>query len=147
MRAIGIGIVGLACLLARGGDALAARGLPRERAATGPAAEVQMIGDGRGRAAFRPAALTVTPGTTVRFVNVWGGPHNVVFWPDSMPPGAAELLDAAMPRRMARLAGPLLTLPNETYDITMPPTVPPGRYRGYCLPHLALGMTIAITVR
>jgi plastocyanin len=109
--------------------------------------EIQMIGDGRRRAAFEPAALTVTPGATLRFINVSGGPHNVVFWPDSVPPGAADLLDAAMPNRMARLSGPLATQPNEAYEIPVPPTAPPGRYRAYCLPHLAMGMTIAITVR
>src|SRR2546426_427397 len=32
------------------------------------------------KAAFEPATLTIAPGTTVRFINVSGGPHDVAFY-------------------------------------------------------------------
>src|SRR5438034_11464442 len=39
--------------------------------------EVKMTGNGTTKAAFEPAALTIKAGSTVRFINVSGGPHNV----------------------------------------------------------------------
>src|SRR2546426_8571447 len=41
--------------------------------------EVKMTGNGTTKAAFEPATLTIAPGTTVRFINVSGGPHDVAF--------------------------------------------------------------------
>src|SRR2546421_1513308 len=38
--------------------------------------EVKMTGNGTTKAAFEPAALTIKAGSTVRFINVSGGPHN-----------------------------------------------------------------------
>lgn len=115
-------------------------------AATGTVVEVRMVGTGT-TAAFEPAQLTISPGTTVRFVNVSGGPHNVGFWGDSIPAGAAPVLNAAMAgRTMGDLMGMMVTAPNETYDISFA-GAPTGLYKGYCLPHLALGMVIGITVQ
>jgi len=62
-------------------------------APTGPVVEVKMTGNGTNLAAFVPKTLQIAPGTTVRFVNVSGGPHNVAFYADSIPAGAAALLD------------------------------------------------------
>ncbi|MBI1966523.1 MAG: plastocyanin [Gemmatimonadetes bacterium] len=115
-------------------------------AAGGAVVEVKMTGDGSTKAAFEPATLTVAPGTTVRFVNVTGGPHNVAFWGDSIPTGAAAVLNAAMANRMDNLSGPFLTQPNESYDISFT-GAPTGKYTGFCLPHLALGMKLMITVQ
>ena len=115
-------------------------------AATGPVVEVKMTGNGSTIAAFAPATLKIAPGTTVRFVNVSGFPHNVGFWGDSIPAGAATVLNAAMANRIDNLSGPFLTQPNETYDVSFA-GAPTGTYKGFCLPHLMLGMKIAITVR
>lgn len=115
-------------------------------AAGGPVVEVQMTGNGSTLAAFEPAALTIAPGTTVRFINASGGPHNVAFWGDSIPGGAAAVLNAAMANRMDNLGGPFLTQPNETYDVSFA-GAPTGAYKGFCLPHLALGMKLTITVQ
>ena len=115
-------------------------------AAGGPVVEVRMTGDGSTKAAFEPATLTIAPGTTVRFINVSGGPHNVAFYGDSIPAGAATVLNAAMANRMDNLSGPFATAPNETYDISFA-GAPTGRYKGFCLPHVAMGMKIAITVQ
>lgn len=115
-------------------------------AAAGPVVEVKMTGNGSTVGLFEPATLTIAPGTTVRFINVSGGPHNIAFWGDSIPAGAAAILNANMPNRMDNLSGPFATQPNETYDVSFA-NAPTGTYKGYCLPHLALGMRIKITVK
>ncbi len=115
-------------------------------AAAGPLIEVRMTGDGTRKAAFEPSVLTVTPGTTVRFVNVSGGPHNVAFWPESLPPGGAAALKASMPNQMTTLTGPFLTQANDHYDVAFT-GAPVGLYKGYCQPHIVLGMRVAIIVK
>ena len=115
-------------------------------AAGGPVVEVRMTGDGSTKAAFEPATLTIAPGTTVRFINASGGPHNVAFYGDSIPTGAATVLNAAMANRMDNLSGPFVTAPNEAYDISFA-GAPAGTYKGFCLPHVAMGMKLAITVQ
>lgn len=115
-------------------------------AAMGPVVEVKMTGDGSTKAAFEPNTLTVAPGTTVRFINVSGFPHNVAFYADSIPAGAAAALNAGMPNRMDNLSGPFLIGPNETYDVSFA-GAPAGSYRSYCLPHIALGMAMTIKVQ
>jgi plastocyanin len=112
----------------------------------GAVVEVKMTGNGTTLAAFEPAKLTVKAGTTVRFINVSGGPHNVAFYADSIPKGGAEALKKGMPNAMGDLTGPFLTQPNEKYDVSFV-GAPAGVYKGFCLPHVALGMTIAITVQ
>jgi plastocyanin len=123
---------------------------PTETPAAAPTAggnvvEVKMTGDGSTKAAFDPDHLTISPGTTVRFVNVSGWPHNVSFWPDSIPAGGADVLKAAMPNQMADLQGELMLTQDQTYEISFA-GAPAGEYKGYCVPHLALGMRIWITV-
>ncbi len=61
---------------------------------------------------YVPDQLTIKAGDVVRFHNVSGGPHNVSFWGDSIPSGAADALKAGMPDQMAPLEGSLLTEPN-----------------------------------
>jgi plastocyanin len=114
-------------------------------AAAAPIVEVKMTGNGTTQAAFQPSVLSIKSGTIVRFITVSGGPHNVTFDPDSIPAGAAAALRAGMPNTMGDLTGPFLTKPNETYDLSFA-GAPAGTYKGYCMPHVALGMTIAIKV-
>ena len=108
--------------------------------------EVKMTGDGTTKAAFEPATLSIATGTTVRFINVSGGPHDIAFWADSVPKGGAAALKKGMANQMSDLMGPFLQQPNEKYDVSFA-GAPAGVYRGYCLPHLALAMKIAITVK
>ncbi len=115
-------------------------------AATGPVVEVKMTGNGSTRAAYEPSTLTIAPGTTVRFINVSGGPHNIAFWQDSVPASGAAALNANMTNTVDNLSGPFLTSPNETYDVSFANT-PAGTYKGYCTPHLTLGMKLTITVQ
>lgn len=94
---------------------------------------------------FSPANLTIKQGDVVKFHNVSGGPHNVEFYPDSIPAGAADVLNSAMADRTGPLAGPLLVEPNAVYTISFA-GAPTGEYKYYCLPHHALGMKGTITV-
>jgi plastocyanin len=112
----------------------------------GAVVEVKMTGNGTTLAAFEPNKLTIKTGTTVRFINVSGGPHNVAFYGDSVPKGGAEALKKGMPNAMGDLMGPFLTQPNEKYDVAFT-GAPAGKYRAYCLPHVALGMAMTITVQ
>ena len=112
----------------------------------GPVVEVKMTGNGSTRAAFEPSTITVPAGATVRFTNVSGGPHNITFWSDSVPAGGAAALNAGMKNTVDNLSGPFLTQPNETYEVSFA-NAPKGTYKGYCTPHLTLGMKIAITVQ
>jgi plastocyanin len=136
--------------LACGGEKQAsqtpAAGTPGTPAATGPVVEVKMTGNGTNVAAFEPKALTIAPGTTVRFINVSGGMHNIAFWGDSVPAGGAAALAAGMANTIDNMQGAFLMNANETYDVSFA-NAPQGVYKGYCVPHVALGMKIAITVQ
>ncbi len=118
---------------------------PAAATSTGPVVEVKMTGNGSTRAAFEPNTITIPAGATVRFTNVAGGPHNITFWSDSLPAGGAAALNAGMKNTVDNLSGPFLTQPNETYDVSFA-NAPKGTYKGYCTPHLTLGMKIAIKV-
>ena len=113
--------------------------------ATGTTHDVQMLGDASGYK-FNPASITIKRGDAVRWTMVSGGPHNVTFWPDSIPSGAQAALSANMPGTTAPLTGPLLLTPNQTYTVSFA-NVPAGTYKYYCTPHLALGMKAAIQVQ
>ena len=112
----------------------------------GAVVEVKMTGNGTSQASFEPNKLTIKTGTTVRFINVSGGPHNVAFYGDSVAKGGADALKKGMPNPMGDLTGPFLTQPNEKYDVSFA-GAPAGVYKGYCMPHVALGMHITITVQ
>jgi len=106
-------------------------------AATGPVVEVKMTGNGTTVAA---------PGTTVKFINVSGGMHNIAFWGDSIPAGAAAPMAVGMPNTIDNMSGPFLMNANDTYSVSFA-NAPKGTYKGYCVPHVALGMKITITVQ
>ncbi len=94
---------------------------------------------------FVPERLTVSPGDTVTFVMTSGGPHNVAFWPDSLPPGAAPILGTGLPEPIDTLMGPLLVSEGAPYTVVFG-AVPAGRYPDDCLPHLGSGMRAEIVV-
>jgi len=114
-------------------------------AAGGTTHDVNMVLEG-STYKYVPDQLTIKSGDVVRFHNVSGGPHNVSFWADSIPGGAAEVLKAGMPDQMAPLEGSLLTEVNATYSVNFA-KAPAGEYKFYCLPHLALGMRGKLTVQ
>jgi plastocyanin len=121
------------------GDSAAAPGQAAPApAATGKTHDVNMVLDG-SKYKYDPDNLTIKSGDVVRYHNKSGGPHNVSFWPDSIPSGAADALKKNMPNQMAPLEGPLLTEPAVVYEVSFA-GAPKGDYKFYCLPHLALGM-------
>jgi plastocyanin len=113
-------------------------------AAMGATHDVNMVMEGTSYM-YVPAQLTIKAGDVVVFHNVSGGPHNVQFYPDSIPAGAQEVLAAAMPNQMSPLAGELLVEPNATYTISFA-GAPAGEYHFMCLPHLAMNKKGVITV-
>jgi plastocyanin len=114
-------------------------------AGTGKSHDVNMVLDG-SKYKYDPENLTIQSGDVVRFHNKSGGPHNVSFWADSIPKGAADVLKKNMPNQMAPLEGPLFTEPNAVYEVSFA-GAPKGDYKYYCLPHLALGMKAKLTVQ
>jgi plastocyanin len=113
-------------------------------ATTGTTHDVKMEFDGK-TSRFVPAVLTIKTGDVVNFHNTSGGPHNVAFWADSIPAGAAAVLTAAMPNQMQPLSGSMLVEQDAVYTISFA-GAPVGEYKIYCLPHLAMGMRAVLTI-
>ncbi len=111
----------------------------------GAVVEIKMVGSGTSFR-YEPATFTVPAGGTARFINVEGGPHNVAFYGDSIPSGTADKLNAAMSNRMDNLSGPFLVTVNDHYDVSFA-GLPAGAYKGFCTPHVALGMKFTATVQ
>jgi len=106
---------------------------------------IEMVGDASGYR-FVPNSVTIRVGQTVRFVNKIGGPHNITFWPDSIPGGAQRPLQAGMQNTSGPLTGPLLINAGDATTVSFV-GVAPGTYKFYCMPHLALGMRGQIIVQ
>lgn len=113
--------------------------------ATGTVHEIRMELR-NGNYIYDPANLTIKVGDTVRWINISGFPHNVSFYPNQIPPGAAEFLGRAMPNQMSPLNGPLFTDSLATYEINFA-GAPTGTYGYFCIPHEALGMKGTLTVQ
>ena len=149
----GMALVLAACGGEKKGDDQAAKApdqaAPADAAATpagtGATHDVNMILEGTvGK--FEPEHLTIKAGDIVRFHNKQGGPHNVQFYPDSIPSGAQAVLDAAMPDKMGPLASPLMAEQDAVYQMSFA-GAPAGAYKFYCLPHQAMGMKGEITIK
>jgi plastocyanin len=106
---------------------------------------IEMVGDAGGYR-FVPSSVTVHVGDVVRFVNKIGGPHNITFWPDSIPAGAQQRLQSNMQNTSGPLTGPLLINSGDATTVSFA-GVPSGTYKFYCMPHLALGMKGQIIVQ
>jgi plastocyanin len=85
---------------------------------------------------FSPARVTARPGDVLLFRAVTGTPHSIVFEGGKLSGGAREALNGAMTRRAADLSSPLLTPDGAEYRMTVP-SLPPGSYEFFCLPHRA----------
>jgi len=151
MRAMTM-VAGMALALAACGkgeqkpaDQAPAGGPAAAPAATGATHEVGMEFDGKvGK--FVPAELTIKAGDVVKFVIKSGPPHNVAFYADSIPAGAADVLNKAMTETMGPLAGPMKVGVGESYEISFA-GAPAGQYKYFCTPHLPFGMKATITVQ
>ncbi len=118
---------------------------PTPGVVTGAMHEIRMLGTDDGRFIYEPASLLIKVGDHVRWINVSGGPHNVAFYPDRIPPGAGDFLQAAMTRRIGDLAGELLFEANAVFEIGFA-GAPPGTYDYFCTPHEMLGMKGQLTI-
>ena len=113
-------------------------------AMTGKTWDVDMNFDGK-LGTYTPAELTIKVGDVVNFHNKTGFPHNVVFNADSIPAGAAAVLDAAMADKVASLTGPMEVDQDAVYSVSFA-NAPVGTYAYHCLPHVAFKMHGKITV-
>ncbi|HQR18926.1 MAG TPA: plastocyanin/azurin family copper-binding protein [Gemmatimonadales bacterium] len=107
-------------------------------ATTGTTYDVSMEFDGKVYH-YIPSELKIKSGDVINFHNKSGGPHNVSFWADSIPAGAAAVLGANMPNQMQPLSGSMIVEQDAVYTISFA-GAPEGEYKFYCLPHLAMGM-------
>lgn len=85
---------------------------------------------------FSPGRVTARPGDILLFRAVSGTPHSIVFEGGKLSGGSREALNGAMARRSADLSSPLLTPDGAEYRLTVP-SLPPGAYEFFCLPHRA----------
>ncbi len=113
-------------------------------AATGASHEVDMEFDGKA-ARFVPEKMTIKSGDVIKFVVKTGPPHNVGFYADSIPAGAADVLGKNMTETMAPLTGPMKVGIGESYEVSFA-GAPAGDYRYFCTPHIPFGMHGTITV-
>ena len=144
----GMAALALAACGGKGGEKpadQAAPAAPAAPAATGTSHEVGMEFDGK-TARFAPAELTIKSGDVVKFVTKSGPPHNVAFYSDSIPAGAADVLNKAMTETMGPLTGPMKIGMGDSYEISFA-GAPTGEYKYFCTPHLPFGMKAKITVQ
>ncbi|WP_425499645.1 plastocyanin/azurin family copper-binding protein [Halogeometricum luteum] len=95
--------------------------------------------------AFDPKTVTVSAGTTVRWVNDSEVGHTVTAYGDRIPTEAAYFASGGFEsERAARndVSGGLLAT-DETYEHTFDIT---GTYEYVCIPHESSGMTGTVTV-
>ena len=122
---------------------------PKQLSVTAPAMHatinVKMTGDAKGYR-FDPSTINAKAGDSITFTNVAGGPHNVIFWADSIPAGTAAALQADMPKTTGPLMSPLFETDGETWTMSTA-NLKPGTYKFYCLPHAPLGMRGQLVVQ
>lgn len=113
-------------------------------AGTGVTHVIQMVQQGANSYKFVPDTLTIKTGDAVTFKGVSGLGHDVAFYPDSIPPGAAAVLNAAIPDQPQQLATKMI---NDGDSVTVSfAGAPAGIYKFYCIPHQQMGMKGQITV-
>lgn len=111
---------------------------------TGTTHVVDMVMESGTSYKFVPADITIKQGDQVVFKGISGAAHNVVFWADSIPAGAAAVLTAAMPGGTQPMATRMIV--DGDSEVVSFAGAPTGLYKMYCLPHLAMGMKGTITV-
>jgi plastocyanin len=104
-------------------------------AAKGKVVTVQMVDKSATEYRFEPAAVSVQPGDTLRFVTTGAMTHNVEW---KVVPAGAKLGDAQV--------GPYLTAKGQTYDLVIDSRFAPGEYEIICTPHQTLGMQAKVTI-
>ncbi|MGH7581881.1 MAG: plastocyanin/azurin family copper-binding protein [Gemmatimonadales bacterium] len=124
--------------------AAAPSAVPPAAAATGTDHVIEMVSTSPTSFKFVPDNVTIKAGDQVTFKGVSGTQHDVAFYPDSIPPGAADVLNNAIQDKPQDLATPMI---NDGQSVTISfAGAPAGIYRFYCIPHQAMGMKGTITV-
>ena len=126
----------------------AAGGETAAPAAGGTTHDVDMVLDGSAYK-YVPDKLTIKAGDVVRFHSKSGGAHNVQFYPDSIPanvPGPIKALAVAPPEKGGNIVSESMKMDNESVDVSFA-GAPAGKYKFFCAPHHALGMTGEVTVQ
>ena len=101
---------------------------------------VRLVADpGKKEYHFDPSVVTVKANDIVVFRVVSGAPHSIVFEGSGLSPQARAALNAALVRRAGDLSSPLLTSSGTEYRLVVP-SLNPGSYPFYCLPHRAYDM-------
>ncbi len=92
--------------------------------------EIEMTGTVETGFVFQPSSITIKAGDLVRWVNSSGFPHNVAFDTDSIPLGAAQVVDGLIPieGKMGPLIGPIIRNRGATFEIRFV-NAPPGVYK------------------
>ncbi len=128
----------LGAILSIGGSDLGAQDGLAERMASADQPEVfviEMVDISPTEFEYRPAHVTVTPGSVLRFVQTGVMPHNVDW--RAGPPGA----DFGASR-----LGPFLIQPGTVYEVAIDDRFPAGDYAFVCTPHEFMGMKGTMTV-
>jgi plastocyanin len=123
-------VVGLALAALDAGSAQA-----QTAAAKGKVITVQMVDKSATEYRFEPAAISVQPGDTLRFVTTGAMTHNVEW---KVVPTGAKLGDSQV--------GPYLTAKGQTYELVIDDRFAPGEYEIVCTPHQTLGMQAKVTI-
>ena len=98
---------------------------------------------------YVPNKLTIQSGDVIKFTSVSGGPHNVQFYPDSIPANASgpiKALAIAPPEKGGNIVIESMKMDGESVEVSFA-GAPPGVYKFFCAPHHALGMTGEVTVQ
>jgi plastocyanin len=95
---------------------------------------------------FEPSVVRVKPNDVVIFRVVSGAPHSIVFEGGGLSSQARGALNAALVRRAGDLSSPLLTDSGTEYRLVVP-SLDPGSYPFYCLPHRAYDMRGELQVK
>ena len=117
-------------------------------AAGGTTHEVKMVLEGTTYK-YDPAKLTIKAGDVIKFTSVSGGPHNVEFYPDSIPakvPPAIQALALQPLEKGGSILSETLKPDGESYELSFA-GAPAGVYKFFCAPHHALGMVGEVTVQ
>lgn len=114
-------------------------------AGTGNTVTINMVTTGANSFKFDPADVTIKSGDVVVFKGVSGLQHDVAFDKDSIPPGAAPVLTAAIKDGPQPMATDMI---NDGSSVSVSFVgAPAGKYKFYCIPHLPMGMKGTITVQ
>ena len=100
--------------------------------------ELECASDG-STCRFRPGEVHVSPGESVEFVVLSGGPYVVGFQAADLSPEGRSVLNQAIPERSGDLEGPLLRGPGARFRITIP-GLPKGSYHFAAVTHVAYRM-------